>query len=463
MELDLNEFGKRYVTYTTYLFNGILVLGAVFIIISFFAPGETVGEVFLAAQIFSGIVFWLLPIAIVLAIIKRTRKVGGAMLYTIAVVQLAYWWITALLLLQDKGGTWWAVVGVVSSFVTAGFGIFAVTVLNAIIHGSLTGVLMFIGIPILCRLGMNLGKGLMEIHPEQVKRKIEEFEEKQQVETDELDAKVNRLEARQRHREKEIAELDEALQEIDDIEEKYDFDDEEQQFDDEIDTYEDDDDFDEEEFHEKYGHLTPEEIEAEIERLESEVEENEQVLADEEVHTETLRAALRENEEKLERAKIDAEVLEQQLRESQEKVSKARNDFVDYIGELVGDKKAGQEMLFEMYLESELPADSKDRIVQNAHRLWKQGDRQGALNHFNQALPVEREDVTSSDDAITLMNRGNLHIELGNFEDSILDLEHAARIDPNLPTSNSQVLKMLRPEDRENMRQRILNKDQGNQ
>lgn len=390
MELDLNEFGKRYVTYTTYLFNGILVLGAVFIVISFFAAGETVGEIFLAVQIFSGIVFWLLPIAIVLAIIKRTRKVGGAMLYTVGVVQLAYWWITALLLLQDKGGTWWAIVGIVSSFVTAGYGIFAVTVLNAIIHGSLTGVLMFIGIPMLCRLVMNLGKGLMQIHPEQVKKKIEEFEEKQQAELDELDENLFRLETKRLEQESEIEELDEVLKEFDEIEAQRELSWESENI--------DDDDWDDEDYEDEQDELSDEEREIEIARLQAEIEQN--------------------------KAK---------LREAQENQARVQGEFFELLNELAGDKDAAKEILEEMYQEAELDPGSKEYYSQQAHILWKQDKRERALLFFNKALPENRDDVYSGDDAITLMNRGNLNLELGNEVEGVSDLETAAKINPSLP------------------------------
>ena len=381
MELDLNEFGKRYVTYTTYLFNGILVLGAVFIAITFLAPGETVGEIFLAIQIFSGIIFWLLPIAIVLAIIKRTRKVGGAFLYSIAVVQLAYWWITALLLLQDKGGTWWAVIGIVSSIVTAGFGIFAVTVINAIIHGSLTGVLMFIGIPIVCRLVSNLGKGLMEIHPQQIEGKIEALKLKKQKEIDDLD--------------EEIAELESRVENAESVDDFIDADDYEDEIDDDL-----DDEYEE------------------LERLKTE------------------------------------------LREAQENEAKLREEYFETINEIAGDKNAAKEIFEEIYHNAELESGTPEYYTQQAHILWKEGRRERALVFFDKALPEMREEIRSNNDAITVMNRGNLQLELGNFDESILDLERAAEINPTLPTWNAQVLKMLKPEDRENMRQRILAKEQ---
>lgn len=379
MELDLNEFGNRYVTYTTYLFNGTVVLGAVFIIISFFAPGETVGEIFLAAQIVSGIVFWLLPISIGLAIIKRTRKVGGAMLYTVAVMQLAYWWITALLLLQDKGGTWWAIVGIVSSFVTAGLGIFAVTVLNGIIHGSLTGVLMFIGIPILCKFVMNLGKGLMEIHPQQIEERITALKKEKRKEIDDLDV--------------QIAELENKLEESESFND-----------DDEFDDYVDDEELDEE-------------IEAKYEELE--------------------------------RVKLE-------LREAQENEAKLRGKYFDTINELAGDKNAAKEIFEEIYHKTEFEPGTKEYHDQQAQILWLNGDRERALSHYDKALQKDREDATSSDDAITLMNRGNLQLELGNFEASILDLERAAEINPTLPTWNAQILRLYGPEDREKLRLGIL-------
>lgn len=414
MELDLNEFGKRYVTYTTYLFNAILFFGAVFIFLVFAFPGETVGNIFLATQFLSGTLIFFLPVAIVLAIIKRTRKIGGATLYTIAAISIACWWLAGLMLLLDKGGVWWAVVGIVSSLFTSGLGLFFVTVISAIIHKSLYGILLFIGIPLICRGVMNFSKSLMEIQPEQVKKKIEEFEKHQQIERDERDEKIKRIETDLMEKEEEIEELDEILREIDGIEHYY-ADDEQ---------YDDQDKSDYEQ-----------NVEAKIARLRHEISENDERRA----------------------------ILQESVRTAQIKEAEARDNFIRHIKELAGGDKSGHELLMGMYLETELPEGTKESIEQAAHRLWKQGEKNAALECFNLALAERREEITDSDDAITLVNRGNLQLELGNFEEGKLDLERAAQINPTLPTWNLQLLELFPPEDPEGLRQSIFRKDEDNE
>lgn len=64
MELDLNEFGKRYVTFKNYVFYGVIVLGIIYIAVLFLGDDESKGVSFLTIQFFSSFGLLLLPIGI---------------------------------------------------------------------------------------------------------------------------------------------------------------------------------------------------------------------------------------------------------------------------------------------------------------------------------------------------------------------------------------------------------------
>jgi hypothetical protein len=51
-----------------------------------------------------------------------------------------------------------------------------------------------------------------------------------------------------------------------------------------------------------------------------------------------------------------------------------------------------------------------------------------------------------------------LQLELGNFDEGIYDLERAVELDPELPTHNATLFKVMPPEMRESVRQRMLEK-----
>ena len=65
------------------------------------------------------------------------------------------------------------------------------------------------------------------------------------------------------------------------------------------------------------------------------------------------------------------------------------------------------------------------------------------------------------DDAVALLNRGNLQLEMGRFDAGIADIEEAREMVPELPCENADLFKMLSPEMREEVRQRIVKKKDG--
>jgi tetratricopeptide (TPR) repeat protein len=65
--------------------------------------------------------------------------------------------------------------------------------------------------------------------------------------------------------------------------------------------------------------------------------------------------------------------------------------------------------------------DSAEGQAQVALSLWRSGQREQALDHFNRAVEL------APDDAVILINRANLKHELGSLEDAMEDFERAQR------------------------------------
>jgi tetratricopeptide (TPR) repeat protein len=81
---------------------------------------------------------------------------------------------------------------------------------------------------------------------------------------------------------------------------------------------------------------------------------------------------------------------------------------------------------------------------------WKDGDRETALRCYDKVIELD------PDNAVTLLNRGNLQLELGRYEEGITDLEKASKLNPALPTQNAALFKALDSDMREMVRQRLL-------
>jgi tetratricopeptide (TPR) repeat protein len=81
---------------------------------------------------------------------------------------------------------------------------------------------------------------------------------------------------------------------------------------------------------------------------------------------------------------------------------------------------------------------------------WRNDDRESALRSYTTALMLD------SEYAVALLNRGNLQLEMGLFENGIADLEKARMLDPSLPCGNADIFKHLSPDLREAVRQSML-------
>ncbi len=180
----------------------------------------------------------------------------------------------------------------------------------------------------------------------------------------------------------------------------------------------------------EYEQLSNDELLAELQRLKTSTVRLEGL---DRKDVEALQMALKASEESLARTESLMSVLNERRREAQNRLSETQNEYMDFLGELAGNREAAGEILHEIYREVDLEPGSAKYFVQQGHILWKQGKRERALLFFNKGLPEHREEIWSNDDAITAMNRGNLQLELGNVEEGLKDLQLAAEINPNLP------------------------------
>jgi tetratricopeptide (TPR) repeat protein len=79
------------------------------------------------------------------------------------------------------------------------------------------------------------------------------------------------------------------------------------------------------------------------------------------------------------------------------------------------------------YLRENFSHDPSEQLVQNALRLWREGQRLEALEVFSRAIKQTPEN------SILLLNRANLNVELGNFNEALSDFERARTGQPRLP------------------------------
>lgn len=106
--------------------------------------------------------------------------------------------------------------------------------------------------------------------------------------------------------------------------------------------------------------------------------------------------------------------------------------------------------IFDEYNKSDPEKVSLEQYKREALIEWKRGNRDKSLQLYTKAIEID------PNDGVAILNRGNLQIEMGYFDAGISDLEKVREIDPNLPWQNAVIFKMLDPETREAVRQRIL-------
>lgn len=81
----------------------------------------------------------------------------------------------------------------------------------------------------------------------------------------------------------------------------------------------------------------------------------------------------------------------------------------------------------EAYLQADFSAVPDKRLAQEALRLWRVGERLQALDLYGRVIDQ------SPEDSILLLNRAQLHVELGNVEEAMCDFERARVGRPRLP------------------------------
>jgi tetratricopeptide (TPR) repeat protein len=118
-----------------------------------------------------------------------------------------------------------------------------------------------------------------------------------------------------------------------------------------------------------------------------------------------------------------------------------------------GDPGGVTEILLEEFRGSSPTEGTSAKYCGDGLIAWRQGDRETAFRLYTKAVELD------SRDAVALLNRGNLQLEMGRFEAGIADLEQAREMVPELPCGNADLFKMLGPDEREEWRQRLLKKE----
>jgi tetratricopeptide (TPR) repeat protein len=89
--------------------------------------------------------------------------------------------------------------------------------------------------------------------------------------------------------------------------------------------------------------------------------------------------------------------------------------------------RAQQDAVLDAYGEEDLSLFPAAQVGQSALNLWRSGRHEEALAQYNRAIAL------APSDSALLLNRGNLHFELGNIPGAIDDFEQAVRGHPKLP------------------------------
>lgn len=79
------------------------------------------------------------------------------------------------------------------------------------------------------------------------------------------------------------------------------------------------------------------------------------------------------------------------------------------------------------YLQKDFSSAPQKRMAQDALRFWQAGQTLRALELYTLAIEQTPED------SILLLNRANLHTELGNINEALRDYERARDGHPRLP------------------------------
>jgi hypothetical protein len=164
--------GNWQILLTNNTLNAALLIGVVYMALTFFGAEEAAGTyIALPVMYVSGASTFFLPIALILLLIRSTRKAGGVMLYLIASLWLIWLWLFAFTVLYQKVGKWVALLGVVLSLVSGGKGVFLLFGLIAAVNGMWSTLVVIVGAVVLCRVVSNAGKSFMGLKPSQSLRR----------------------------------------------------------------------------------------------------------------------------------------------------------------------------------------------------------------------------------------------------------------------------------------------------
>jgi len=148
--------------------NLALIIGVAVMGLLVFGADEIAGTyIVLPLMYVSGAATFLLPLALVLLLIRRTRKAGGLFLYLIASFWMMWLWLFTFLLLYQTAGKWFTLFAVAIALASSGLGLFAAFALFAVVNGQWTSLLIIIGSVALCRVVSNAGKSFMGLKPSQ--------------------------------------------------------------------------------------------------------------------------------------------------------------------------------------------------------------------------------------------------------------------------------------------------------
>lgn len=112
--------------------NLALVIGVAVMGLLVFGADEIAGTyIVLPLMYVSGAATFLLPLALVLLLIRRTRKAGGLFLYLIASFWMIWLWLFTFLLLFQTAGKWFTLFAVAIALASSGLGLFAAFALFA--------------------------------------------------------------------------------------------------------------------------------------------------------------------------------------------------------------------------------------------------------------------------------------------------------------------------------------------
>jgi hypothetical protein len=167
-----------------------------------------------------------------------------------------------------------------------------------------------------------------------------------------------------------------------------------------------------------------------------------------------VRRQLRDRKRQVEIEGLETEIeqLELELAGANREKAQGKKKLERTVLGIMHENPAFAEAVLEDYKERPLAEGTSEKYERDALVSWRGGDREAALRLYNKAIDLDPEN------AVALLNRGNLQIELGNFDEGISDLERASELDPELPTQNAILFKDMPPEMREAVRQRMLGK-----